>query len=63
MHGEFSEAKEVNLISYTIAEVRRLFMYVTTLIKQYWKDFIGWSIWRRKHQAIACFHHYQRRRT
>ena len=39
------------LIPFTLNEIRRLF-----------EDTIwAWSLWRRKHQATARYHHYQRR--
>lgn len=49
------------VISLTVPEVRRL------LEKVLWQriapviHFLAWSYWRRRHQAIAQFHHYRKR--
>lgn len=50
-----------NLIPFTLNEIRRLFDKLT-LVRTASEDTIwAWSLWRRKHQATARYHHYQRR--
>jgi SRSO17 transposase len=50
-----------NLIPFTLNEIRRLFDKLT-LVRSASEDTIwAWSLWRRKHQATARYHHYQRR--
>lgn len=50
-----------NLIPFTLNEIRRLFdkliLARTATADSIW----AWSLWRRKHQATARYHHYQRR--
>lgn len=49
------------LIPFTLNEIRRLFDTLI-LARTATKDSIwAWSLWRRKHQATARKHHYQRR--
>ncbi|WP_213156282.1 hypothetical protein [Neochlamydia sp. AcF65] len=50
------------MIRYTLQEARRLVIYAHTSIKQCWSYWLEWSNWRRKHQASACYYHYQRQR-
>ncbi|WP_204081903.1 IS701 family transposase [Mycobacterium riyadhense] len=49
------------LIPFTVNEIRRLFdkliLARTATADTVW----AWSLWRRKHQATARYHHYQRR--
>ena len=49
------------LIPFTLNEIRRLFDKLI-LVRSATQDTIwAWSLWRRKHQATARHHHYQRR--
>jgi SRSO17 transposase len=49
------------LIPFTLNEIRRLFDKLV-LARTATEDTIwAWSLWRRKHQATARYHHYQRR--
>jgi hypothetical protein len=49
------------LIPFTLNEIRRLFDKLI-LTRTATEDTIwAWSLWRRKHQATARYHHYQRR--
>lgn len=43
------------------AEIRRLFWQLILLVLRSAEAVLGWSRWRRRHQAEACRHHYRRR--
>jgi hypothetical protein len=43
-----------------VQETRRFAVYFYTKIKQSTEQLFSWSFWRRRHQAIAKFYHYQR---
>jgi SRSO17 transposase len=50
-----------DLIPFTLNEIRRLFDKLI-LVRTATEDTTwAWSLWRRKHQATARYHHYQRR--
>jgi hypothetical protein len=59
--GAFALAGELELIALTIPEARRL------LVRLLWSrlpepdEVLGWSEWRRAHQAFARRCHYKRR--
>lgn len=53
---------DVGLIRITVPEARRLFALLTppaNQVSEIFRD--AWSIWRRRHQARARWHHYQTR--
>lgn len=43
------------------AEIRRLFWQLVLLVVRSAEAVLGWSRWRRRHQAEARRHHYRRR--
>jgi hypothetical protein len=49
------------LIPLTIPEVRRLLCRLVLAALPPPEESLGWSLWRRRHQAIARRCHYQRR--
>ncbi|MEV4280831.1 hypothetical protein [Actinoplanes xinjiangensis] len=49
-----------NLIAITVDELRRLFHALITEPARRTADAIAWSIYRRRHQAIAKISHYDR---
>jgi SRSO17 transposase len=54
--------RDVGLIRITVPEARRLFALLTPPANQVSEIFRDvWSIWRRRHQARARWHHYQTR--
>jgi SRSO17 transposase len=50
-----------NLIPFTLNEIRRLFDKLILARTATKETTWAWSLWRRKHQASARYHHYQRR--
>src|ERR671916_2595456 len=52
---------EVELIPLTMPEVRRLLVALIWFEPRPPERVIGWSIWRRRHQARARRSHYKRR--
>jgi SRSO17 transposase len=60
--GEPAAVLEGELVPLSVAEVRRLFRNVLLLRSPASVDhMLGWSRWRRRHQARARHFHYQRR--
>jgi SRSO17 transposase len=54
--------RDVGLIRITVPEARRLFALLMPSVNQVSEIFRDtWSIWRRRHQARARWHHYQTR--
>ena len=49
------------LIALTVNEVRRLFNALLTTTRSSSTQVLAWSTWRRRHQARARHHHFQRR--
>jgi hypothetical protein len=46
----------------TVAEIRRLLCRLVFRMRPpRWEEVISWSVWRRRHQAVAKRCHYQRR--
>ncbi len=43
------------------AGIRHLFWQLIVLVARSAEAVLGWSRWRRRHQAAACRHHYRRR--
>jgi hypothetical protein len=44
-----------------VAEIRKLVWQVVWAVTPLVAAVLGWSVWRRQHQAIARICHYQRR--
>lgn len=51
----------MSLIAYTVQEVRKFFIFWEITISKTIDDLFHWSLWRRKHQAIAMAYHYKKR--
>jgi hypothetical protein len=49
------------LVPLSVAEVRRLFRAVLLGAAEPIEHVLGWSRWRRRHQARARYFHYRRR--
>jgi len=49
------------LIRLSVAEIRRLLWRLVLVVQMTAAQIVTWSRWRRHHQAVAKFHHYQRR--
>jgi uncharacterized protein YjlB len=45
----------------SVAEIRRLLWRLGVSVRQTIGAVIEWSWWRRWHQGVARYHHYQRR--
>jgi hypothetical protein len=60
MAAEAAEAAE-KLIPLTLPEVRRLLWRLVWRAPSPTSEVIGWSRWRRRHQAQAKHWHYRRR--
>jgi DNA-binding IclR family transcriptional regulator len=48
-------------VELTVAEVRRLVRRLLLAHRPAWDEVVHWSVWRRRHQAIARRCHYKRR--
>ena len=55
-----SEKSRFGLIELSVQEARRFFVYFYSNIQHAVVKLLEWSAWRRKHQALAKFYHYQR---
>jgi hypothetical protein len=51
------------LLALTVPELRRLLACLTLRRAADPSFILGWSVWRRRHQATARRCHYQRQRT
>jgi hypothetical protein len=51
------------LLALTVPELRRLLVRLVWLPPRSPAFTLGWSVWRRRHQATARRCHYQRQRT
>ena len=49
------------LIRLSVAEIRNLLWRLVWAVKPVIAAVLGWSVWRRRHQAIARVCHYTRR--
>lgn len=49
------------MLPLTVPEVRRLLWRLVLKQLPTAEDVLGWSQWRRQHQAQARYHHYKRR--
>ena len=49
------------LIRLSVGEIRRLLWQLVFRVEQTAAAVLAWSRWRRQHQALAKFYHYQRR--
>jgi hypothetical protein len=49
------------LIRLSVAEIRKLLWRLVWAVNPLIAAVLGWSVWRRHHQAIAKACHYQRR--
>jgi hypothetical protein len=56
-HATISAGTGISLIAYTLQEVRRFFIYFELAIQKTVIHLLDWSLWRRKHQAIAHLYH------
>ncbi len=45
----------------SVAEIRKLLWRLVWAVEPTVKFILGWSVWRRRHQAVARECHYQRR--
>jgi hypothetical protein len=55
------ENPQPGLIAITLAEARRLFTALASVVTRRLGDVLTWSTWRRRHQARARSAHYHRR--
>ena len=51
------------LLALTVSELRRLLVRLAWPARNDPTFTLGWSVWRRRHQATARRCHYQRQRT
>jgi hypothetical protein len=49
------------MISLTVREIRRIFSKLVNNNQFSISLILTWSAWRRKHQAVAKYYHYQKR--
>jgi hypothetical protein len=49
------------LLPFTVPEIRHLLWALGQASPDRWSAILGWSDWRRRHQAIARRCHYRRR--
>lgn len=49
------------MISLTVREIKRLFNKLVNNNQFPVSLILAWSAWRRKHQAVARYYHYQKR--
>jgi hypothetical protein len=48
-------------ITLTVAEIRKLLWHMVWAAVPSFMAIVSWSLWRRRHQAIAQLYHYLRR--
>ncbi len=56
-----AETGACGLIALSVAEIRKLLWRLVWAVKPTVKFILGWSVWRRHHQARARECHYKRR--
>jgi hypothetical protein len=44
-----------------VPEIRRLLWRLVLVVEQTVEHMVAWSVWRRCHQSLAKYYHYQRR--
>ena len=49
------------MIRLSVAEIRKLVWRLVWAVQPLIATVLGWSVWRRRHQALARTCHYQRR--
>jgi hypothetical protein len=55
------EEAKIVLVPLSVPELRKLLWQMILRVRPCLAFIIGWSLWRRHHQAIAMMYHWQRR--
>lgn len=47
----------------SVQEVKRWFAVALSPLRRRWEALLHWSLWRRRHQALAMFYHFRARKA